>query len=355
MPQFLKIHGPTGYEVTKDIDLTGKTCLITGGTSGIGLEIIKCLVARNCKVITACRNPYAAKVISNNVWGDQQNLDIYTTDLKSLKSVKQCSDQILARQEKIDIVILNAAIFGIPWTLTEDGLETIFQVNYLSQLFLLLNIEEIFSPDIRVVFMSSESHRNLKWAIQDTITPTQDLLSLPREEYTSIKAYNISKLCGILAMHYLSYRWLNKGRSVFCAHPGSFVKTKLCSNWWVWEALYTLMIPFSKSIPQAAATPLYCATSPDLQGLSDLYIKDLKDSDESELAKNTHLAFRVIELSREIIRERIAIPEESLLTPKKVEYIEKPVTTTIEPDQDKSAPEPAKSSVRETVLNTSSL
>ncbi|XP_049869143.1 WW domain-containing oxidoreductase-like isoform X3 [Pectinophora gossypiella] len=295
MPQFLKIHGPTGYEVTKDIDLTGKTCLITGGTSGIGLEIIKCLVARNCKVITACRNPYAAKVISNNVWGDQQNLDIYTTDLKSLKSVKQCSDQILARQE------------------------------------------------------------NLKWAIQDTITPTQDLLSLPREEYTSIKAYNISKLCGILAMHYLSYRWLNKGRSVFCAHPGSFVKTKLCSNWWVWEALYTLMIPFSKSIPQAAATPLYCATSPDLQGLSDLYIKDLKDSDESELAKNTHLAFRVIELSREIIRERIAIPEESLLTPKKVEYIEKPVTTTIEPDQDKSAPEPAKSSVRETVLNTSSL
>lgn len=56
-------------------------------------------------------------------------------------------------------MILNAAVFGLPWTLTEDLLETTFQVNYLSQLYLLSEIEKVLAPDARVVFVSSESHR----------------------------------------------------------------------------------------------------------------------------------------------------------------------------------------------------
>lgn len=78
--------------------------------------------------------------------------------------------------------------------------------------------------------------------------PSLEHLSIPKEEYTSIRAYNISKLCSILAMHYLGYRWLNTEKTVFCAHPGSFIKTRLCRNWWVYEALYTTMLPFSKTI-----------------------------------------------------------------------------------------------------------
>lgn len=74
------------------------------------------------------------------------------------------------------------------------------------------------------------------------------MVSLPKSQYTSIRAYNISKLCAIYFMHYLSYRWLNTGKSVFCAHPGTFVKTRLCRNWWPYELLYTTMRPFSKSI-----------------------------------------------------------------------------------------------------------
>lgn len=57
------------------------------------------------------------------------------------------------------MVILNAAVFGLPWTLTEDSLETTFQVNYLSHAYLLMNIEKILALDARVVFVSSDSHR----------------------------------------------------------------------------------------------------------------------------------------------------------------------------------------------------
>lgn len=87
-------------------------------------------------------------------------------------------------------------------------------------------------------------YRNINWPP----SPTLEDISLPQDRYTSIKSYNISKLCGLLLMHYLSYLWYDTGKSVFCAHPGSFIKSGLCRNWWAYEALYILMIPFSKSI-----------------------------------------------------------------------------------------------------------
>ncbi|CAH2066926.1 unnamed protein product, partial [Iphiclides podalirius] len=254
----------------------------------------------------ACRNTYAAKLaVKDSICENDSKISVYEINLTSLSSVKKCSENVLKQHSKIDIVILNAAVFGLPWTLTEDGLETAFQVNYLSQYYLLMRIEKILAPNARVVFTSSESHRNINWNMDKILAPTIDHLSIPKDEYTSIRAYNISKLCGILAMHYLGYRWLNSNKAVFCAHPGSFIKTRLCRNWWVYEALYTSMLPFSKTVRQAASTVIYCATSPDLNGLSALYFKDCKRCDESDLAKDTHLSFRVNDLTREILRERV--------------------------------------------------
>ncbi|CAD0196092.1 unnamed protein product [Chrysodeixis includens] len=309
---YVGIHGPTAEEITKDINLSNKTCLITGANSGIGLEMTRCLSSRDCTVLMACRNPYAANIVARNVCGNSHLLKLYEINLASLRSVKKCSNEILNDQSKIDIVILNAAVFGLPWTLTEDHLETTFQVNYLSQYLLLMNIEKILAPDARVVIMSSESHRHVSWDFTHQLSPTEEMVSLPKHEYTSIRAYNISKLCGVHFMHYLAYRWLKSGKSVFCAHPGSFIKTRLCRNWWPYEALYTIMKPFSKSIAQAASTPIYCATSPELKGLSDAYYKDCKRNEESELAQNLHLSFRIYDLTRELLHDRNVAKDEPI-------------------------------------------
>ncbi|XP_041968105.1 WW domain-containing oxidoreductase-like isoform X2 [Aricia agestis] len=204
----------------------------------------------------------------------------------------------------IDIVILNAATFGLPWTLTENGLETTFQVNFLSQYYLLLSIEKILSPNARVVFTSSESHRNVELSEGARVFPSLDHFSLSAERYTSIRAYNLSKVCGVLAARYLHQRWLHAGPAVFCAHPGSFVKTGLCRNWWVFEALYTAMLPFSKSIGQAASTIVYCATSPELAGQSGFYFKDCRRCEPSELAGSTYLAYRMHDLACDVLRQR---------------------------------------------------
>ncbi|XP_026757082.2 WW domain-containing oxidoreductase-like [Galleria mellonella] len=309
---FIRIHGAPVDQITNDIDLTNKTCLITGANNGIGLEMTKCLNSNGCNVLMASRNSYAANNIIKYVVEKNDLLRFYDINLASLKSVKNCCNAILKNEQKIDMVILNAGVFGLPWTLTEDGLETTFQVNYLSQIYLLMNIEKLLTPDARVIFVSSESHRNVNWTLHNTLAPTEDLVSLPKNKYTSIKAYNISKLCGILAMHYLGYRWLNTGKAVFCAHPGTFVKTSLCRNWWIYETLYTLMKPFAKSISQAASTPIYCAISPDLKGLSALYYKDCQRCEESDLAKDLHLSFRMHDLTQDILRERVKFIDDSV-------------------------------------------
>ncbi|CAB3230948.1 unnamed protein product [Arctia plantaginis] len=309
--QNMGILQPTSNEIMKDIDLTNKTCLITGANSGIGQEMTRCLSSKNCTVIMACRNTYAADIVARTVCKRTDRLKVYEINLSSLSSVKKCSDEILRDIPKLDIVILNAAVFGLPWTLTEDSFETTFQVNYLSHAYLLMNIEKILAPDARVIIVSSDSHRHVNWPFFHKLSPTKEMVSLPKHEYTSIKAYNISKLCGIFFMHYLGYRWLNTGKLVFCANPGTFVKTRLCTNWWPYETLYNIMKPFSKTISQAASTPLYCAVAPELNGMTDQYYKNLQRCDESELAQDLHLSFRFYDLTRELLLEQ-AISRDSV-------------------------------------------
>ncbi|XP_039763932.1 WW domain-containing oxidoreductase-like [Pararge aegeria] len=279
---------------------------MTGASGSIGLELTRCLSLRDCKVLMACRNVYKASQATKKICEKNERLTFYDVNLASLASVRECANRLLANEKKIDIVILNAATFGIPWTLTEDKLETTFQVNCLSQYYLLLLVSNILAPDARIVFTSTESHRNIRWPSENILLPILDNVSLPKHEYTSIKSYNISKLCGILLMHYLSNQWSSTERSVFCAHPGSFIKTGLCSNWWVYELLYIFMIPFTKSVVQGASTIIYCATSPELKGLTAAYFKNCRPYDESDLAKNFCMSYRIHDLLIDTLRERVA-------------------------------------------------
>ncbi|XP_063376340.1 WW domain-containing oxidoreductase-like [Cydia fagiglandana] len=329
-----KLFGPTGEEIVRDVELGDKYCLITGANGGLGLEMTRCLNARGAHVLMACRNTYAATFASKKVCKNLDRLSIGEVNLASLRSVKNFTDWLVAEDKKFDVVILNAGVFGIPRTLTEDGLETIFQVNYLSQIYMLMNIEKLLAPNARIVFLTSESHRYVYWPLEKRLMPTEEMFSLPANEYTSIKAFNISKLCCIFAMHYLGYRWMNTGRSVFSATPGSFIKTKLCRNWWVYELLYTTMQPFNKSIPQAAATPLYCATSPELDGMTAVHFKNCKRSAESDLALDSHLSFRLFDMTLRMVDERVRHFESPLLEGKGKPKPEKTEKVSKEPVED---------------------
>lgn len=97
------LYVATVFQITKDLDLSDKTCLITGANSGIGLEMTRCLSARECTVLMACRNPYAAGaaagISTQTICQNNNRLRLYEMNLASLRSVKKCSDKILQAEK----------------------------------------------------------------------------------------------------------------------------------------------------------------------------------------------------------------------------------------------------------------
>ncbi|CAH2991111.1 unnamed protein product [Chilo suppressalis] len=239
----------TAYQVLHGVDLSGKYALITGSNAGIGYETAKSLARHGCNILFANRNmestQQAIKNIVRETNADEENLKAIHLDLASLQSVKKCALAVKTMfSDHLDMVILNAGVFGLPFTLTEDKLETTFQVNHLSHMYLALLLEPLLKRGSRVVFVSSESHRfaNLKNVF------TQQTLSMSKDQYTSMMAYNNSKLFNVVTAKILSEEWKSKGIYVNSLHPGNMVYTNLSNSWWLFRLAFFLVRPFTKSL-----------------------------------------------------------------------------------------------------------
>lgn len=131
--------------------------------TGIGFETARSLAKHGCTVIFACRNESSAQEAINKIKEEKPTAvcEIICLDLASLSSVLEASKQIKEKYKRIDMLILNAGVFGLPFSRTADGFETTFQVNHLSQFYLTLLLKPLLKTGSRVVIISSESHRYL--------------------------------------------------------------------------------------------------------------------------------------------------------------------------------------------------
>lgn len=295
----------TAFQILHGVDLSGKCALITGSNSGIGFETAKSLVRHGCTVIFANRNmestQTAIEEIVKETKPSEDNLKTVHLDLASLHSVKKCALAVKTITSCLDILILNAGVFGLPYTETENELETTFQVNHLGHMYLTLLLEPVLKHGSRVVFVSSESHRfaSLKNVF------TQQNISMTRDQYSSMMAYNNSKLFNILTAKVLSEEWRSKNIRVNSLHPGNMVFTNLCKSWWLYRLVFFLIRPFTKSLQQAAATSVYVATSADLDGVTGLYFNNCFYCEESTLARDKDIANEVFAMSLKMIDERV--------------------------------------------------
>ncbi|KAK7862990.1 hypothetical protein R5R35_014545 [Gryllus longicercus] len=291
----------TALQILHGRDLTGKVAIVTGANTGIGYETARSLAFHGCTVIFACRDVDKAQDAIEKIKVDRPHAkcSVLELNLNSLLSVKTFATTFKIQHRKLDMLVLNAGIFGLPFTLTPDGYETTFQVNHLSHFYLTLLLEPTLSAGSRVVVVSSESHRfsNITGSSisQSTLSPNS------ANQYWSMMAYNNSKLCNILFATELARRWESKEICVNSLHPGNMVSTDLSRYWWFYRLLFAFVRPFTKSLQQAAATSVYCATAIDLENVSGLYFNNCCRCEPSAPSQDPDLSRVLWELSEQMI------------------------------------------------------
>ncbi|KAL0491393.1 retinol dehydrogenase [Acrasis kona] len=283
--------------------LLGKQAVITGANTGIGLETAKQLYRKGAHIVMACRTAErmedAKEKIIKEV-GDQKgvgSIECSLLDLGSLESVKDFADRWEKRTDKkeIDYLILNAGVMVPPLSRTKEGFELQIGTNHLGHFALTNRLLKNLSKGThaRIVVLSSRAHEGGKMNFDD--------LNFEKTSYgMGMSAYAQSKLANVLFAKELQRKLNNtayKNVQVPVLHPG-VIKTELgrdnsTSTWFYWAAQY-----FIKSVPQGAATTIYCTVGQDVKGGE--YFQDCQQSECKPQGNNQKDAERLWDISEKL-------------------------------------------------------
>uniref|UniRef100_A0A1I8AW87 Retinol dehydrogenase 12 n=1 Tax=Steinernema glaseri TaxID=37863 RepID=A0A1I8AW87_9BILA len=284
----------TALEVVKNVDLSDKTILITGCTSGIGVETLRAFVLSGASVIMANRNTEASEQLRDNLYKETEHrkIHIIQCDLSSLASVRNAAHAFLAMNCPLHVLVLNAGVFapdGFSVCRTVDGFETAFGVNHLGHFYLtsLLLPKLRESTYSRIVVVSSLSHNHT--GIEPTLSTEEKLNTLiPQGEVSDgcYKLYGKSKLCNVLFANRIARVEKEHGIHAYSLHPGTMIATNIQRSFGIVGKFYTMVTKFfTRSVAQGAATTVYCAAHSDVSEDSERYYDCCWYQDKSYDAK----------------------------------------------------------------------
>lgn len=259
----------TTDEVLDGLDLTGKTVVITGGTSGLGAESARSMAAKGAKVIITGRNMAKAQAVADGIEGD---VSVEELELGSVASIRAFAERVLAKHPRIDILINNAGVMASPYMETSDGFELQFGSNHLGHFLMTTLLMPAFGEGARVVALSSSAHQFAPVLFDD--------ISFKTTDYDKWAAYGQSKTANALFAVGLNARLKVVGAEAFAVHPG-VIQTELARHMTEEDmAMFATGIESGaipvKSIPQGAATQVYAATAPELAGKGGAYLADVQ-------------------------------------------------------------------------------
>ncbi|HJU95010.1 MAG TPA: SDR family oxidoreductase [Nitrososphaera sp.] len=281
--------------------MEGKTCLITGSTSGIGKEIAIGLAKMKANVILVGRNKAkceaAIEEICRNVSivSNKNRVSYLLADLSSQTSIHQLANKFLESHGSLNILINNAGVFLSRRVTTVDNIEYTFAVNHLAP-FLLTNLlfERIkASSPSRIITTSSVAHRGAYINF--------DNLQFERGRYNGVEAYRQSKLANILFTKELARRSTGCGITSNCFHPGGVRTNLVQSNPWYYRLIWAIINPFLVSPKKGADTAIYLASSSKVAEISGEYFVNRNPVRPSELADDYDAAARLWKISEELI------------------------------------------------------
>jgi NAD(P)-dependent dehydrogenase (short-subunit alcohol dehydrogenase family) len=215
----------TTEEVLAGVNLRGKRILVTGVSAGLGVETARSLAAHGAHVVGAARDLAKARAATEQVRKDVAanggSFELVELDLANLKSVHACADQLLAKDERFDLVIANAGVMATPFGHTADGFEMQFGTNHLGHFALVNRIARLIREGGRLINLSSLGHRFSNVDLEDP--------NFERTPYQPFVAYGRSKTANILFSVAFDRRHRDRGVRAAAVHPG-VIQTELARH-----------------------------------------------------------------------------------------------------------------------------
>ncbi|MEM7270899.1 MAG: oxidoreductase [Pseudomonadota bacterium] len=265
----------TAMEVLEGADLTGKTAIVTGGYSGIGLETVRALAAKGAAVTVPARNAEKAQAALAEVDGD---VTMAAMDLGDIASVRSFAEGWAEGAARLDLLINNAGVMACPEARVGPGWESQFGICHMGHFALTQVLTPLLqqTEGARVVALSSTAHKlsDVKW----------DDMQFETADYDKWQAYGQAKSANALFANALSRRISSTGGLAFAVHPGGIFtplqrhlpKEEMVALGWLNEdgGLSELAKQGFKTPEQGASTTVWAATSPALEGKPGVYCED---------------------------------------------------------------------------------
>jgi NAD(P)-dependent dehydrogenase (short-subunit alcohol dehydrogenase family) len=284
-------------------DMTGKTVVITGGNSGIGLETAVALAKAGAKTVITARDPVRGEtaVADIRARSGHDDVGLVVFDLGSIASIREGATAILATCPRIDVLVNNAGLVMSDRRETTDGFESTFGINHLGPFalteLLLERIKE--SAPARIVNVASTAHKGARKGLDfDDLQSTRS--------YSGMPVYSKSKLANIYFTTELARRLEGTGVTVNCLHPGTvatgFARDGDASG--VLAFGVKVIKPFILSAEQGARTSVYLASSPEVAGVTGEYFVKCRARKPSAVARDDEPARRLWKRSEELVAEK---------------------------------------------------
>jgi len=277
-------------------DMSGRICLVTGATRGIGRATAEALAKSGAHVLLHGRDSASVGAVCREMVRYGQVTGV-VGDLSSLAAVRKLATEVAAQYPRLDVLVNNAGTGTRRRQTTADGYELTFAINQLAP-FLLTNLllERLKAGKAaRVVTVSSMAHRGATLDFDD--------LSWEKRKFSGLGAYGASKLANILFTLELASRLAGSGITANCLHPGVVATNIFTAFGGRTGKVFTVLLrPFMLSPADGAKTSVYLASSPEVAKVTGKFFDKCREVPPTAAAQDTAAAKRLWEISAKLTR-----------------------------------------------------
>ena len=277
--------------------LQGKTAIVTGANSGMGMATVRALSDMGARVIMLCRSEKRGREALERLNSEKpRDLDLILCDLGDYDSVRSFVSKVRESYSRIDILVNNAGFISLDRHETKEGLERQFGINHIGHFLLTTSLLDLMGKGSRIVVVASGAHKTGKIHFDD--------INLHRG-FNVIKAYSQSKLANVLFTRELARRVKDKGITVNCCHPGAVATNiGIDRETGFGKTVTGLLKPFFQTPEQGARTAVFLATDDSVADVSGEYFYKCKIAKSSKRSKDMELAKELFEFSSKLINNK---------------------------------------------------